>query len=309
MGDFSRQSFLGANSQSIIRAAKVGLVGYGGGGSHYGQQFSHIGVGNFVVVDDDLIEESNRHRLVGSEPDDIDVLDLNNSVAKVEIARRQILRGNPNAQVVALKCRWQEATDRLAECDIIYGAVDSFSQRDELERFCRRNLIPYIDIGMVVAKLEDGDCVISGQVIQSLPGGHCLRCCNIVTNERINEEANQYGEAGPEPQVIWPNGVLASTAVGFGVALLTPWFEQSNALRWLVYDGNKGTLSEPAVISHYLEGHTCPHHPLTEVGDPLADIRSWQSEFCRPRQETTRTVKHSLTHWLPHLLRILRISP
>jgi len=307
MSDFSRQSFLGGNSQRVIHDSKVGLVGYGGGGSHFGQQFSHIGVGNFVVVDDDVIEESNRHRLVGSEPDDINIHDLNDNAAKVDIARRQILRGNPDAQVTALKCRWQDATEMLSECDIIFGAVDSFAQRDELERFCRRNLIPYIDIGMVVIKLDDDHFAISGQVVQSLPGGHCLRCCNIVTDERIAEEADQYGAAGPEPQVIWPNGVLASTAVGFGITLLTPWFQQPNALRWLVYDGNKGTLSEPAMISHYLDNHPCAHHPLTEVGNPFADIRDWQSEeFLQAKETRSPSNKSGFKEWFRSVIRFFR---
>ena len=300
MTDYSRQSFLGANCPLILGNAKIGLVGYGGGGSHYGQQFGHIGIGNFVVVDDDVIEESNRHRFVGSEPDDIDADDPSNSMAKVDIARRQILRGNPNAVVTALRCRWQDATNALAECDIIFGAVDSFAQRDELERFCRRNLIPYIDIGMVVTKLDNGDFAISGQVVQSLPGSHCLRCCNIVTDDRIADEADQYGDAGSEPQVIWPNGVLASTAVGFGVALLTPWCRSERRLRWLTYDGNVGTLTEPKIVSEYLAGTSCPHHPECEVGDPFADVRLW-----RPTPDSKEMAKQAST-WLDKCLSWLR---
>src|ERR1700730_12183464 len=38
----------------------------------------------------------------------------------------------------------------LRRCDVIFGCVDSYRERDELERFMRRFLIPYIDIGMDV---------------------------------------------------------------------------------------------------------------------------------------------------------------
>jgi len=308
MTDYSRQSFLGKDSSEKLKDSKIGIVGYGGGGSHFGQQFGHIGIGHLVVVDDDFIEESNRHRFVGSEPNDLEADNLGNTRAKVEIARRQILRGNPHATVTALRCRWQEATDALSECDIIFGAVDSFAQRDELERFCRRNLIPYIDIGMVVTELDNGDFAISGQVVQSLPGTHCLRCCNIVTDERIAEEANQYGDAGPQPQVIWPNGVLASTAVGFGIALLTPWFPSTKALRWLVYDGNTGTLKEPNILSQYLVNTSCSHHPETEVGDPLADIREWQptDQVRRPSQSKVMFLQRWIS-WLREKMDHLRI--
>lgn len=298
MRDFSRQSFLGVDSEDKLRAAKIGLVGYGGGGSHYGQQFGHIGIGNFVVVDDDLIEESNRHRFVGSKASDVIL-----ALAKVDIAEREILRGNPDANVITHQCRWQNATSELIDCDIIFGAVDSFAQRDELERFCRRNLIPYIDIGMTVTKLGDGHHVISGQVIQSLPGSHCLRCCNVVTDDRITQEADQYGEAGPQPQVIWPNGVLASTAVGFSVALLTPWYKATKNFRWLSYDGNKGTLVEPAIFSKFLMHTECTHHPLSEVGDPFSDIRLWSplpllGASPQKRIMVIRRLWNWLTSWL-----------
>ena len=270
MADYSRQSFLGENSEEILADAVIGLVGYGGGGSHFGQQFSHIGVGNFIVVDDDVIEESNRPRFVGSEPEDVEAGHL-----KVDIAERQIKRGNPSAHIEKLAMKWQGATDQLLNCDIIFGAVDFYKERDELERFCRRNLIPYIDIGMDVQHLASGEYAISGQVIQSLPGGHCMRCCNFITDEKLKREAEKYGAAGPAPQVVWPNGVLASTAVGFGIAILSPWCTQQRLFRWLSYDGNTGELKTPTLVSEYLDGTECSHHPHNEVGDPLCDIHDF----------------------------------
>ena len=61
----SRQSFLGEDSEEILISVTAGLVGYSGGGSHFGQQLAHVGVGNFVIVDPQLIEDTNLTRLVG----------------------------------------------------------------------------------------------------------------------------------------------------------------------------------------------------------------------------------------------------
>jgi hypothetical protein len=55
-----------------------------------------------------------------------------------------------------------------------------------------------------------------------------------LTEEKLAEEAARYGKAGARPQVIWPNGVLASAAVGLGVEL--------------TYDGNQGTLSRSPML-------------------------------------------------------------
>jgi hypothetical protein len=139
-------------------------------------------------------------------------------------------------------------------------------------RFARRYLIPYIDIGMDVHDLSKDGFLISGQVILSTPGSPCLRCCGLITDERLKEEAEKYGAAGSRPQVVWPNGVLASTAVGLAVQLLTPWHPNPPAFTFLEYDGNRGTVSVSAHVEA-LKGHICPHHPPDETGDPFFDIR------------------------------------
>lgn len=271
MADYSRQSFLGADSQEILGGARIGLIGYSGGGSHFGQQFGHIGVGHFVVVDPKKIVATHRPRLVGSEPEDV-----TDGWLKVDIAERQIQRGNPLAQVDKFSKKWQEVTYALLECDIIFGAVDSYKERDELERFCRRNMIPYIDVGMDVRAINGKEYSISGQIIQSLPGGHCMRCCQFITDDKLAREAEDYGDAGPAPQVIWSNGVLASTAVGWGVALLCPWRKEERLFRWLAYNGDTGELKTPAMVPLHLDHIACSHHPITELGDPLCDVRDFK---------------------------------
>ena len=60
-----RQSFLGVDSDARLAAATVGLVGLGGGNSHVVQQLAHLGLGGFVLLDDDIITLTNLNRLVG----------------------------------------------------------------------------------------------------------------------------------------------------------------------------------------------------------------------------------------------------
>src|SRR5713101_5148552 len=107
--------------------------------------------------------------------------------------------------------RWQEVAELLRGYDFIFGCLDSFMARDELERSARRYLIPYIDIGMDVFEDHAG-YAITGQVAVSMPGRACLHCMNVLRDDLIAQEVAAYGAAGHRPQVIWPNGVLASTA-------------------------------------------------------------------------------------------------
>ena len=54
----------------------------------------------------------------------------------------------------------------------------------------------------------------------------------------LKEEAQRYGDAGPQPQVVWPNGVLASTSIGLFVQLVTPWHPHSTDTAYVGANGN-----------------------------------------------------------------------
>lgn len=268
MSRLNRQSFLGPDSDAILNAATIGIVGLGGGGSHVAQQATHMGIGGYANVDPDIIEETNTNRLIGGT-----LADVAASRPKVEIAERLIRGLNPKARIVNVQDSWHAAVDDLKFCDVIIGAVDSFKEREQLERFARKHLIPYIDIGMDVHALGKKGFLVSGQVILSMPGAPCMRCCGFITDERLEQEAKLYGAAGSRPQVVWSNGVLASTAVGLLSQILTPWYPNPPSFVFLDYDGNKGTVTRNPRME-LLKNHVCPHHPADETGDPLFDIRT-----------------------------------
>ncbi|HLH93957.1 MAG TPA: ThiF family adenylyltransferase [Xanthobacteraceae bacterium] len=268
MSRLDRQSFLGPNSDVILNAATVGFVGGGGGGSHAVQQSAHMGIGGYVNVDPDIIEDTNTNRLVGGT-----LADVASKLPKVEIAERLIRGLQPGARVISVPDDWHKAADDLKLCDVIVGAVDSFRAREELERFARKHLIPYIDIGMDVHDLGKNGFLVCGQVILSMPGAPCMRCCGFITDERLAQEAKRYGAAGSRPQVVWSNGVLASTAIGLMTQLLTPWHPNPPTFVFLDYDGNRGTMTRNPRMD-VLKNHVCPHHPADETGDPLFDIRT-----------------------------------
>ena len=85
--------------------------------------------------------------------------------------------------------------------------------------------------------------------------------------ENLAKEAQRYGVAGSRPQVIWPNGVVASTAIGILVDLLTDWTKSLRAPVYLSYDGNRGTIVENSRLKY--APALCQHYPLTQVGAPV----------------------------------------
>jgi molybdopterin-synthase adenylyltransferase len=257
--DFSRQSFLGANSQHIIERARLAIVGLGGGGSHAAQQSAHIGFMDYALCDAQRIDATNLNRLVGETQAAVEA-----ETTKVEIAKSLIQSIRPAVRVQAIPRRCQEEPEPLKTADVIIGCVDTFAERRELEILSRRYLIPYVDIGMDVHTLDGQPPRMAGQIVLSMPGAPCLSCFDVLNDENLRKEAERYGNVGPRPQVIWPNGVLASTAVGIVVDLLTDWTRALRTPPFLSYDGNTGTLT-PHVRLKYLD--TCSHYP-SDLGDP-----------------------------------------
>lgn len=256
----SRQSFLGVNSDQTLRDCRVAVVGLGGGGSHIAQQLAHLGVGHFALIDDQRIEDTNLNRLVGATRVDVSL-----EARKVDIAGRLVLGLQPSAEVSLLAVKWQATGEALRDVDVIFGCVDSYVDRAELERQARRYLIPYIDIGMDVRAVADGFHV-AGQVAVSIPGHACMWCMGLLRHDRLAEEANRYGDAGVRQQVVWANGVLASTAVGAFVQLVTPWAPSLGATL-LEYDANRGTVSQSQKLA-YLPA-ACGHYGPDDLGDPM----------------------------------------
>ncbi len=282
---YSRQSFLGANSQARLNAARIAIIGACGGGSHVAQQVGHIGFGQIIVIDPQRIDLTNLHRLVGAT-----LGDVKRRAFKVDIAKRTIKRVNPKADVIALRSYWQSQSALLMECDVIIGCLDSVRAKNELEAFCRRFLIPYIDIGMDVHG-SAGEHLIAGQVVLSMPDRPCLQCLGIITDADLAAEAAKYGAAGGLPQVVWPNGVLASTAVGLAMQLVTPWHKKPLDSVYLHYDGNSGQMA----MSHRHKlacAAGCQHYPANERGDPMFDIRTPAPAI---RNELHR---HPVARWL-----------
>jgi hypothetical protein len=85
-----------------------------------------------------------------------------------------------------------------------------------------------------------------------------------LTEKALADEAKKYGGAGPRPQVVWANGVLASTAVGLAVEVLTNWTQKDRPPIYLDYRANEST-----VKVHSREKYApkeCSHFPPDQVG-------------------------------------------
>jgi ThiF family protein len=152
---------------------------------------------------------------------------------------------------------------QIEHSDVVFGAVDSARARNNIERICRSALVPYIDIGLMIQVAEDDVTItaIGGQIVTSLPGGPCLWCAEVVTNDLILRDREEYLAGRPDQQVISMNGLLASQAVNGMLAVMAGYAPGFPVPAMIRYDG----LSHTMQPDRFVQG-PCPHYPLEAAG-------------------------------------------
>jgi molybdopterin-synthase adenylyltransferase len=210
----------GEAGQRAIQAMRVGLVGLGGTGSVAAQQLAHFGLSRFLLIDPQLVEDTNLNRLVGALPSDI-------GQPKVAIARRMIRRIVANAQVRAVQGNvLDEAVGALLrDVDFVFCCTDSHGSRHFINQLAYQYFIPCIDMGVVIQVHEGTVTHFSGRVQMLAPGLGCLVCTVGLLDPRevrwdLSNE--QQRKADPyflgrtdikQPAVISLNSAVASQAV------------------------------------------------------------------------------------------------
>ena len=83
---------IGDGAQEILIKSKVAVFGVGGVGSYTVEALARAGIGEFVLVDGDIVSESDVNRQL--------IVNVNNiGENKVEAAKNRILSVNPDAKV------------------------------------------------------------------------------------------------------------------------------------------------------------------------------------------------------------------
>lgn len=119
-----------AGQEALLRA-RVLVVGLGGLGSPVALYLAAAGVGQLVLVDDDLVELSNLQRQIAHRTEDV-------GHSKAQSARAAALALNPDIDIEAVTCRLQgEAlVAAVADVDLVVDCSDNFSTRFALNAAC-----------------------------------------------------------------------------------------------------------------------------------------------------------------------------
>ena len=119
------QLLIGEENIQKLNSSTVAVFGCGGVGSYAVEAMARAGIGNIVLIDGDVVDETNINRQLIA-----DVTTIGRE--KVEVEKERILKINPNAKVIAYKEFFnQENSEKLIDekYDYIVDAIDSVKSK------------------------------------------------------------------------------------------------------------------------------------------------------------------------------------
>ena len=141
MSQFDRFiSLIGEDNFKKITTKKVMIFGLGGVGGYVAEALARSGVQNFILIDSDVVEESNINRQIIATYDSI-------RKSKVELMKERILAINPHAKVEAIqKFYLPENSDEFdfSNVDYIIDCVDTVSAKISIVCKAKELNIPVI---------------------------------------------------------------------------------------------------------------------------------------------------------------------
>ena len=130
---------IGTNAIQKIQKAKVAVFGMGGVGSFVVEALARAGIGEFILVDNDVVDVTNINRQIIATHKTI-------GEAKVDAAKKRILEIVPNAKVETYKEFFMPGSKELFDenVDYIVDCIDTVTAKIELISRANKLNVPII---------------------------------------------------------------------------------------------------------------------------------------------------------------------
>lgn len=227
----------GKQGNDRLQDAHVAVAGAGGLGSLLIQSLAHLGIGELTVVDPDVVEETNRSRIVGAQPtdagpatatpDEPGVIPAAWAEAipeagrpKVEVMQRLVENIDPSIRFHGVHSGVESprGMQSILKADIVISATDTASSRVALSHAAKQYHRPLFDAGTNINITDGVAKYIATRLSIVTPGMPCLDCqgeinWDRVTAEQKDPEELEYGVElleGEAPAVITINQQAAA---------------------------------------------------------------------------------------------------
>jgi ThiF family/Prokaryotic homologs of the JAB domain len=230
-----------------LQRLSAAVIGNSGTGSPMVEQLMRLGVGEIVLVDDDVMEDRNVNRILNSTMDDV-----RKGRYKVDVLGDAVERAGLGTKVIRLrKNLWDpEVVRAVAECDVVFGCMDTVDGRYLLNALATYYIIPYFDIGVRLDTFPEGPRKghvreVCGTINYIQPGRSSLMSRGLFMMKQVAEAGLRRNDPSAHvqqvrdgyiaevearrPAVISVNMLGASLAANELLARLHPFREEQNA--------------------------------------------------------------------------------
>ena len=151
-GSFKVPDFAASHAQAFdegtiewLQRLSIAVIGASGTGSPTIEQLMRLGAGELIIVDDDYVETRNINRILNAT-----MRDAGAARSKVDVLAEAIERAGLGTKVIRLtKNLWDpEAIRAVAQCDIVFGCMDTIDGRFLLNTLATYYSLPYFDVGV-----------------------------------------------------------------------------------------------------------------------------------------------------------------
>lgn len=133
------QQSISLEQQLQLLNSRVSVVGCGGLGGYIIEQLARLGVGEIVMIDDDVFEDHNLNRQLYASPQVI-------GKTKAMVAAQRVAEINPAVTATAISQRIdvQNAAELLHGSHVVADAVDDIDTRHLLAKACNDLNVPFV---------------------------------------------------------------------------------------------------------------------------------------------------------------------
>ena len=183
---------LGEQSVKKLQQSTVMVVGCGAVGSFAIEALARSGVGHIILVDFDVVEESNINRQLFA-------LDSTIGKPKVDVARMRIADINPKIKVDTFNMFFDENTVLNVKPDFVIDAIDTVPSKIVLYKWCFDNNIPFIS-SMGAARKTDLTKIKIGTISKTIVCPLASKIRHQVRDFKMNDFPVVYSTESATPQ-------------------------------------------------------------------------------------------------------------
>ena len=181
----------GDSAVQKLQKSTVMVVGCGAVGSFAIEALARTGVGHIVVVDFDVVEESNINRQLFA-------LSSTLGMSKVDVARQRILDINPDARVDAFNLFFDADTQLPVLPDFIIDAIDSVESKVALYKWAFEQGVPFISSMGAASKLNPVQIKVS-RISKTCVCPLAARIRRLIRDEKLPDFPVVFSTETPQP--------------------------------------------------------------------------------------------------------------